>query len=176
MKNLITKIMLFILASAMLLCAVSCKKDNAVPDDMIVASDPLASFYLYVPEKWTVDYTEGTAGAYYSANDPSSVFASAWEMPNADSTLDDWWNANLTDLKLIFADFALVSEDTTVVDGLEAKSYVYTATLGEYSYKFMQTACMKDGSVYMITYTSLAETFDSHMGDVEKMLEYFTIK
>ncbi len=177
MKRSLTRILLFIIIAAVALSAAACKKDKfAPPDGMVTASDPLASFYLYVPDNWTVDHTEGTGGAYYSANDPSSVFVTAWEMPNADSTIDDWWNTNLTDLTLIFRNFALVSEDTTVVNGLEAKSYTYTASLGDYNYKFMQVACLKDGSVYLITYTSLPETFDSHMADVEKMLEYFTIK
>ena len=177
MKKIVSRILVVLLVAATILTAAGCKKDKSgAPKDMVSASDPLASFYLYVPEKWTVDYTEGTAGAYYSADDPSSVFVSAWDMPNTDSTIEDWWNTNLTDLELIFSDLTIVSEDTTVVDGLEAKSYTYTASLGEYSYKFMQIACMKDGTVYLFTYTSQPEQFDSHMGDVEKMLEYFSIK
>ena len=177
MKKLVSRILVILLIAATVLTAAGCKKDNAdAPKDMVLAADPLASFYLYVPEKWTVDYTEGTGGAYFSAGDPSSVFVSAWDMPNTDSTIEDWWTTNLTDLELIFSDLTIVSEDTTVVDGLEAKSYTYTATLGSYSYKFMQVACMKDGTVYLFTYTSQPELFDSHMGDVEKMLEYFAIK
>ena len=63
-----------------------------------------------------------------------------------------------------------------LVEKGEAKSYTYTANLGEYSYKFMQVACLKNGTVYLFTYTSQPEQFDSHMGDVEKMLEHFKIK
>ena len=171
-----TRILAALLIAVMLLTVAGCKKDDSTPEDMVIASDTLASFTLYVPDNWTVDHTEGTGGAYYSANDPSSVFVSAWDMPNTDSTIEDWWNTNLIDFELIFSDLVIVSEDTTVVDGLEAKSYTYTASLGEYSYKFMQVACLKDGTVYLLTYTSQPEQFDSHMGDVEKMLEYFTIK
>ena len=177
MKKIVSRILAVLLIAATVLTAAGCKKDNsAAPKDMVVASDELCSFYLYVPEKWTVDHTEGTGGAFYSTSDPSSVFVSAWDMPNTDSTIADWWNTNLTDLELIFSDLTIVSEDTTVVDGLEAKSYTYTANLGEYSYKFMQIACLKNGTVYLFTYTSQPEQFDSHMGDVEKMLEHFKIK
>ena len=177
MKKIVSRILVVLLIAATVLTAAGCKKDKSgAPKDMVSAADPLASFYLYVPEKWTVDYTEGTGGAYFSADDPSSVFVSAWDMPNTDSTIEDWWNTNLIDLERVFSDITIVSEDTTVVDGLEAKSYTYTASIGEFSYKFMQVACLKDGAVYLFTYSSQHEQFDSHMGDVEKMLEYFTIK
>lgn len=177
MKKTLARILTVIIIAAVALTAVGCEKDEfAPPKGMVTASDDTATFYLYVPDNWTVDYTTGTGGAYFSSSDPSSVFATAWEMPNSDSTVEDWWAINLPEVSTIFGNFQLLSEDTTVVDGLEARSYVYTGDLGEYSYKFMQVAFIKDGSVYLITYSSTIENFDSHMGDVEKVLEYFTVK
>ena len=91
-------------------------------------------------------------------------------------SLDEWWETNKTDLALVFTDFNEISEENTTLDELYAKRYTYTAKLGENSYKFLQEAAIKDGYVYVFTYTSLEDTFDSHLAEVEEILGYMVIK
>ncbi|MBE6617503.1 MAG: hypothetical protein E7627_06165 [Ruminococcaceae bacterium] len=176
MKRILNKIMLAGII-LLLITAVGCQKDEfAPPKGMEHAADPLASFYLYVPEEWEVDYTRGTGGAYFSDSDPSSISVMAWALPNTDTKVEDWWTTNVSELEKVFDDFALVEEKNVTVDEAHGKSYTYTASLAGVDYKYMQVAFVKDGSVYLLTYTSIPENFDSHLEDVAEMLEFLTVK
>lgn len=100
----------------------------------------------------------------------------AWELEYSDTSLDEWWSVNQEDLNLVFQNVAIETEENMTINDLYAKKYVYTATLGEYDYKIMQAACIKDATVYLFTYTSVADNFDSHLDDVAQMLEFLIIK
>ena len=178
MKNLITKILLITLLCVFAAALTSCgeKDEFAAPAGMVTASDEKADFYLYVPDDWTVDYSTAAAGAYYSPADPSSVSVMAWELEHTDTTVDEWWAVNQDDVNLVFDNFSLESEENMTIDELYAKKYVYTATLGDYNYKIMQAACIKNTTVYLFTYTSIIDNYDAHLDDVAEMLEYLTIK
>lgn len=177
MKNLLTKILLLGVIAVFATSLASCESDEfAPPAGMISASDEKADFYFYVPDEWTVDYSTAAAGAYYSANDPSSVSVMAWELEYSDTSLDEWWSVNQEDLNLVFQNVAIETEENMTINDLYAKKYVYTATLGEYDYKIMQAACIKDATVYLFTYTSVVDNFDSHLDDVAQMLEFLIIK
>lgn len=176
---LLGKISLLAVAAALLFTLAGCKKDSseyAPPTGFQLASDENADYCLYVPDKWTVDMTTAASGAYFSAADPSSVSVMAWDMGNTDSTLDDWWEVNKNDISLVFSDFSLVSEENTTIDGAYAKRYVYTAKLGEDEYKFLQQAALKNGSVYLFTYTAKAASYDSHIDEVEEIAGFIKLK
>ena len=178
MKNIITKIILVAMLVVFAAVLTSCgeKDEYSAPAGMVTASDEKADFYLYVPEEWTVDYSTAAAGAYCSASDPSSVSVMAWELEHTDTTVDEWWAVNQEDVNMVFDNFVLESEENTTINDLYAKKYIYTASLGEYDYKFMQAACIKDSTVYLFTYTSVLDNFDSHLDEVAEMLEYLIIK
>ncbi len=178
-----TRIRLFALALALCLALsifASCSKKGEFdpPTGWQAASDEQADFYFYVPDSWTVDFSTAAAGAYYSAQDPSSVSLMAWELPNADTTLDDWWALNREELEKVFDNFNLESEEnmTLTADNLYAKRYVYTAELGGYAYRYMQVAALKGTAVYLFTYCSVEENYESHLEAVEDMLGFLIIK
>ncbi len=179
MKNLLLKIALIAVLAMYALSLSSCGNSNdpyAPPSGMASATDEKADFCLFVPDDWTVDYSTAAAGAYFSAADPSSVSVMAWELEYTDTTLDDWWETNVGEVSSVFSDFSLESEENITMSDLYAKKYTYTATLGDYSYKIMQAACIKNTTVYLFTYTSIPENFDAHTEEVSDMLEYFVIK
>ena len=179
MKNILTKLILILLLAGMTLSLASCNKSNdeyAAPSGFMTASAESADFYFYVPDDWTVDYTTAAAGAYFSASDPSSVSVMAWELEHTDTTVDEWWAVNQDDVNLVFDNFSLESEENMTIDELYAKKYVYTASLGDYNYKIMQAACIKNTTVYLFTYTSIIDNYDAHLDDVAEMLEYLIIK
>lgn len=176
---LILKFSVLIVAAALALTLAGCKKDDseyAPPTGYQLASDENADYCLYVPDEWTLDMTTAASGAYYSAADPSSVSVMAWDMGNTDSTLDDWWEVNKKDISLVFSDFTVVSEENTAIDGAYAKRYVYTAKLGEDEYKFLQQAAIKNGSVYLFTYTAKSANYDAHIDEVEEMTGFLRLK
>ncbi len=176
MKHM-TRFLLVLLMAALALSAVSCEKgEYDPPAGMQTASDENAAFCLFVPDDWTLDYSTAAAGAYFSKDDPSSVSLMAWELDHTDTTVDEWWEMNKTEISTVFSNVEELSAENTTVDGTYAKKYVYTASLGEYSYKIMQIACIEDGDVYLFTYTSLPENYDTHLDDVEQILRYVVIK
>ncbi len=178
MKKLFMKLILFAVVLTFALSISSCEKkgDFSAPAGMITASDEKADFYLYVPDDWTVDLSTKAAGAYYSESDPSSVSVISWELENTDTSLDEWWEINIGDVELVFDNVNIEAEENITVDEIYGKKYIYTASLGEFEYKIMQVACIKNSVVYVFTYTSVAENFDLHTDDVNLMLEYLIIK
>ena len=171
---------LLLTAAVLLFAFASCsaKGEYDPPTGWQSATDEQADFYFFVPDGWTVDFSTAAAGAYYSASDPSSVSVMAWELPNTDSTLDDWWALNRDELEKVFDNFSLESEENMTLNksGLYAKKYVYTAELGGYGYRYMQVAALKKGAVYLFTYCSVEENYDSHLETVNDMLNFLIIK
>lgn len=151
----------------------SCGETSDTPKGMVLASNEIVDYYLYVPDSWTIDLAAGAVSAYYSESDPSSVSMMAWNIEDSETTLDSWWENNLKDFNLVFTNFNLESESNTVLDGVAAKQYVYTASLGENNYKFTQIAAMRKSMIYLFTYTSTAENYDSHAEDITKITENF---
>ncbi|MBE6598002.1 MAG: hypothetical protein E7638_01020 [Ruminococcaceae bacterium] len=174
-----TKYMIGALLLAMTALFSSCGNNNELdaPGGMKIACDPeITDYRLFVPEEWTVDMTTSASGAYYSNSDPSGVSMMVWDLEYANSTLDDWWAANETDIAMVFDNYALESKENTTIDGNYAQKYVYTADLGENQYKVMQIGALKDGTVYLFTYTSLQNLYDSHLEDVAAIVENIIIE
>ena len=143
---------------------------------MVSATDEKADFCLYVPDEWQIDYSTAAAGAYCSASDPSSVSVMAWDLDYTDTTVDDWWAANVDEVNVVFDNFTLESEENITMSEVYGKKYTYTASLGNFNYKIMQAACIKGSSVYLFTYTSVPENYDLHTEEVAQMLQHFIIK
>lgn len=165
---------LCILAAVLLLSLSACNKDTTAPAGFVTASGEAARYSFYVPKEWTVDLSTGATSAYFSTEDPSSVSVMTWELPASDTTLDDWWSMNREDIQMVFQNVEILSETDTTIDGVYAKTYVYNATLGEYTYTVQQTAAIQGYEIYLITYTSLADNFAAHEAEVAQMLQYFT--
>ncbi len=179
MKNILTKLVLTLLLAGLTLTMASCNKNQdefAAPAGFVTASSAFSDFYFYVPDDWTIDYSTGAAGAYYSSADPSSVSMMAWELEYTDTTVDEWWELNQDEVSDVFTEFNLESTENTTINDLYAKKFTYTATLGDFDYKIMQAACVKNSNVYLFTYTSLPEHFDEHIDDVNQMLDFLIIK
>lgn len=165
----------FVIPALCALLLIGCQNDPEAPTGMKTASGEGADYTLFVPDDWTVDITTGATGAYVSSADTSGVLVTTWDLPNTDTSLDDWWETNLAEIETVYQDVTVDSSETLLVDGCHAVQYVWTGTLGSYTYRVMQTAAVKNGSVYLFTYTSLPDLYDSHLEEVEQMLEFFSI-
>lgn len=168
------KKILALLLAVSALALTGCNSDNEAPTGYKTASGEAADYTFFVPEDWTVDLSTGATSAFYSTDDPSSVSVMVWELPHTDTTLDEWWEMNLEDISLVFQNVAVEEPENVTMDGVYGKKYTYTADLGEFSYKIQQTAALHGGSVYLVTYTSLADTYDAHLEEVNNMLSFFT--
>lgn len=164
-------IIIFILA---LLTA--CGESGSAPMGFKEISDEALTYHFYVPDEWTSDLSTGVTCAYYSGRDPSSISVTAFELDTSITGIDDYWALSEAEFKQVFPDMEYVDISDCTLDGVGAKQYTYTASLGEDSYKFMQVVSIRNNQVYIITYTALAENYDQHIEDVIAMLDYFDFK
>ncbi|MBR3640007.1 MAG: hypothetical protein IKN50_05320 [Clostridia bacterium] len=151
------------------------KKDPSVPDGMKLASDPeLATYTFFVPESWSIDTQNASTRAYCSGTDRSFIMVMTGEMQYTDSTVDNWWESGLAELKALYRNFELsVEGEETKLGGADAKRYVYSGDFDETSFKYSQVAAIKSGVIYIITYGATADKWDSHLDEVKMMIENF---
>ena len=151
------------------------KKDPTVPDGMKLASDPeLATYTFFVPESWSVDTHDASTRAYCSGTDRSFIMVMTGEMQYTDPTVDSWWESGLAELKALYQNFDIFVEgEETKLDGADAKKYVYSGDFDETSFKYSQVAAIKSGVIYIITYGATADKWESHLDEVNSMIENF---
>ena len=159
----------------MLLTGCASGTEADVPDGMQIFYNDNVDYTAFVPSDWTVDISTGTMSAYVSSADSSSVSITAQNL-NEVTTLDEYWKGYEKDFKSTLSDMEYVGEApvTTTLSGLPANRYVYTATVTGTSCKFMQVVCIREMTVYVITYTSTPEKYDDNMDNVEKILDNFS--
>ncbi|MBR4881419.1 MAG: DcrB-related protein, partial [Clostridia bacterium] len=162
---------LILILTVMIFSGCSQESNIEVPDGMKLFSNEHTDYTAFVPANWIVDMSTGTLSAYVSSADASNIRITAQTL-EAPTTLDDYWKGYEEDFKATFDDMEYVGEapTTTTLSGLAANKYVYTATVTGTEYKFMQVVCIREMTVYVITYTSTPEGYDSNMEDVEKIL------
>ena len=167
------KIALILSALMLALSLVSCtESDPTIPDGMQRLTNDVINYNLYVPDGWTESISTGAVGAYCSNEDPTNVTVMAW---NVDSTmtLDAWWEQYKADIELVFSDVNLQSTENVTLGGVAANKYTYSAKLGDYEYMYVQCACLHWSMVYVMTFTSTPDRFESHEGDIEDIITYF---
>ncbi|MBE6636191.1 MAG: DUF1795 domain-containing protein [Ruminococcaceae bacterium] len=93
------------------------------------------------------------------------------------TSIDEYWAYYEKNFAKTFSDMTYTEKgENMLLSGLKAKKYVYTATVTGDSYQFMQVVTIKNGYVYIFTYTSTKDLFESHLDDVNAILGYIEIK
>jgi hypothetical protein len=154
---------------------VSCGDESDVPDGMQLASDTkIVDYNLYVPEDWIVDTNPALAVsmAHVSASDRSNISVAQWNLTTDTSTVDKWWENEYKQqlIDSLNADITLEGKEI-IIDGKSAKQYEFSAVIDGTTYKYMVSATVRNGSIYVITYTSNEENYDKNLDDVSAILE-----
>ena len=154
----------------------------AIPSDMQAIAGEAADYDLVVPASWLVETTVGMTSAYAEDAARSSVTVTANELAADITSIEAYWAMFEEEFKATFADFALLdAEPSDVVVGAayedttrhtDALKYRYTATIGGVQYQWMQVLCLRGATMYIITYTSTAESYESNLEDVNEILSY----
>lgn len=182
-RSLITLICL--LTSLLILSG--CSNDGTPDGYKNVATDN-ESFYFYVPTTWVSNTPGGTASAYYSSDDYSNVsFTCMVIEPGVMDTLETYKSVSLEEFASVLPNFKEFASEPKLdengmeiappsIDGRETLVFEYECTLGEDHYKYMQAVTMKDDFFYIFTYTSLAENYDTHLDEINQIVEYIRFK
>lgn len=182
----LTKILSLLLTCVMISMSVlSCSPSVteagiAIPSGMQAIAGEAGDYDLIVPSEWLVETTVGMTSAYVEDAARSSVTVTANELTADITSIEAYWEMFAEEFAATFADFAMVDaepsdvvvgsayEDTTRhTDGLK---YRYTATVGGIKYQWMQVLCLRGATMYIITYTSTAESYESNLEDVGEIL------
>ena len=146
-----------------------------IPEGMQVASLDGVEYALFVPETWTVNKNSGVSGAYVSAYDKSNVSLISY-LPTEAMTTEQYWAKCEESYAAEFADYALAESGSATMGGMAVPYYVYTATIGDESYKFLQAIAGNGGMFYNLTYTATVDNYDLHIEEVMKIIEEFTFR
>ena len=146
------------------------------PAGMKLASNDDVAYRFYVPSSWILDTALPTSSAYVSEDDRSNVSVTVY-MPEVDRmSADEYWELASGQIRAVCPDMTLISVTETALDTRPARTYLYTATVGERLYRFAQTVAAYRGMVYTVTYTALDEQFDAHLPEVEQILSAFDFR
>lgn len=184
MKKRFAAILALLLLTAF--CFTACGEEDGAPHGMQLASDPtIVDYSLYVPDDWMADLRSGVVSAYHSKNDASSVVMNQWNLsglPEEITSVEGWWEQYVPVFEASFEEFTLETDEEFVLDGVNGRRYVYTGKLytgnpdtedGKTAFRFMQVAVIRRGMVYVFTYTSTADVFESNLTDVNSILDAF---
>ena len=176
------KILSFFVLSIMCLSLFAgCAGGSApAPDGMkVLESSDTLDYHIYIPAAWVQDLSTGAVSAYVSASDLSNISMTQFNLDEL-KKLDEYVTDYIADLEGNLKDFKLVEgypeKGNTVLGGVEARKLEYTAVLADNEYKFTQIICAKGGTIYYFTYTAMAEVYDSHLEEVQQILDNFAFK
>lgn len=90
-------------------------------------------------------------------------------------TLDEYYALNKEALSGQ-AGYTEVENTTITVNGLDAKKVIFKSAMNDTKLQFEQIFIIKDGFVYIITYTATEATFGEYVQDLNDMIASFEIK
>ena len=149
--------------------------DSDTPDGMEIASGKNTEYRLYVPKAWICDAESGVSEAYFSESDRSNVLVTSY-VPDEALTIADYFASCEADYKKTLPEYTRVGESKTTVAGKDALSYTYTTVVDGVAFKIQQTLFYHSETIYSFTYTARADLFDSHLTDVQRMLDVFCFR
>ncbi len=149
--------------------------DKDTPEGMEIASSDKIEYRFYVPKAWICDAESGSSEAYYPESGKSNVTVTSFA-PNMSISIRDYFAQCEAQYATTLPSYERLSEAERTVAGRLAYSYVYRANVDGAEFKIMQTFFTYNEMIYSITYTALTENFDTHLADVEAMLNAFTFR
>ena len=163
-----------LLAVFMMLSFTACANNSEAPKGMKDVARDENPFNFYVPQSW-MPYSGDVVGAYYSVADKSNITI----MPYGGdySSSEEYWADFKTRCSKEFEEFEVVSEnEAKIVAKTNALQYVYKMKVDGVKYQCKQYVLAYGGILYVITYTSTEEKFDSHADNIETIIAEFKFK
>lgn len=190
------KFVALLLVFSTLLFAVSCSKDagEAPQGYKLASNDELCDYVLYVPEVYVAE-TQKSNYTIATVSNADKCTVSVAKLENVYSgTVAKYWEECKGDYPFL-SDFTVVSQGTdengnpvewekaSVGTGERLKEgyrYVFTGKYDGKEYKYQQIFLVHgnvfSASLYCITFTTLADHYDSHLDVFNQILGYFYFK
>lgn len=163
-------------------CANETDDGVSIPSGMQAIASEAGDYYLMVPTSWVADTTKGMTSAYAEDTAHSSVTLCANALTADTPDIETYWASFTEEFEATFDDFTVLDKEPTDVtfgageEKLEGKKYRYTATVGGVKYQWMQVLFTREGNLFIFTYTSTAEAYESVLDDVNEILTNITFR
>lgn len=184
MKKRIAAALLALLCLLMTACANNDGEVTDVPDGMKAIEFEGTFKAMFIPESWTEDSSSGFAAAVYES-DRSSVSFTEFSAGDDITDAAGFWEDYRAQLEGSFSEFKLDGEPyETEFSGISgAQKVVYSASVAGVTYKYMQIivfvdrpyalGLVSDCRIYIFTYTALPDNYETHLDDVDKIVDNF---
>lgn len=149
--------------------------DKKTPEGMKIASSDKVEYRFYVPKSWVCNSESGVSEAHFPESGKPNVTVIS-HSPDYAMTAQQYFESCEAQYKAQISGYSLISTQNRRVADRDAISYTYTAVWGEVRMRIMQTVFVYNDMIYSMTYTALEDSFDAHLGDVEKMLSAFRFR
>lgn len=149
-----------------------------VPEGMQLLSNKAVDYIMFVPASWSITVNTGMSAAR-APEGSASVSVVGFDIRTADT--DAFWSGYEADIKATFGNMTYLSEenkyDALTLAGYEsARTYKFTVDKGGAVYRYSETVLIRDGYVYLITYSAKSDDFAAYEADYAKMLTEFKFK
>ncbi len=151
--------------------------ENAeAPEGMKLASNDDVAYRFYVPADWTVTRDEQIFSAYVES-DRANVSVVPYSPETDGMSVAEFYTMCAEMMGSAAGEgFEELSHEETTLGGRNATAYRYNFTVGGTQYSYLQVIAVYRSMVYSVTYTARPEHFDSHMEDVEAILDAFAFR
>ena len=149
-----------------------------VPDGMQLLSNKAVDYVMFVPDDWSITVNTGMSAAR-APEGTASLSVVGFDIRTAN--VDAFWSGYEADIKATFGNMSYLSEenkyDTVTLGGYDsARTYKFTVDKGGATYRYSETVLIRDGYVYLITYSAKSEDFNAYEADYAKILSEFKFK
>ncbi len=172
---LLLAVSLFLLAS----CGGKNEGEESMPKNTNRAGNDAVDYFFYYPDNWTVDRNDAMISIRYDAS-PSNTFERyasisviSFTLVDPQQVVNEYWEEYEDDLAETYSDYELLKSEETELGGVIAARKEYTGGLGGTTYNFVQVVCIRNGVVYLVTFTASREDYSKTISAMETVISNF---
>ena len=149
-------------------------RDEHTPDGYKMASASQYEFRFFVPDSWNVDTRATIPTAYYSATELSNVSLNSFMVTEGIKSGKQYWETFKANYDYSLTEIS--TDENLKMGGFNALAVEYTTEIANFDYHIKQVFITTSTMIYILTYTSDAESYDLYLDDVNAMIEVFEFK
>ena len=166
---------------SVLLCACSKNEGNGdAPEGCLRAGNDAVDYTFCYAEDWELDRNDGMIAIKRNVGGGTSLaYASisvqVFTLADSNAGANNYWDQYRADLVDLYGDriqFASEKEETRL-GGVIANRNRYTLALSDVTYTFEQVVCVRNGAVYILTFTAPEGGYDRAVSCFETVISTF---
>ena len=176
MKRIVSVFLLCVLCT---LLFASCSNGSQAPAGMQSVDCDGLPYLVYTPVQWEDKRVGNHIECMVSSSTPVRIRVSHFESDAAD--VQSCFQDSRAELEAIYKNFKIEEEPTAyTMGGIEGLCVSYSGKLGDDSYRFLQAMVLKDGSLYLVTYSAQTnvstgtDLYGNYVEDAYRVIDNFS--